>query len=86
MHAYSYNLLMPACTCTCIWSTLFQIEVCLSQVQSSGKELNLLSVYVNGLKAEVNDRNWDLQGSVSIHDLAIYDHITPGPTPPHFIP
>ena len=33
---------------------------------------------MSGLQAEVFDRNWDMQGNVSIKDIIIYDYITQG--------
>ena len=44
----------------------------------NAEETNLLTVSLNGLQAEVFDRNWDLQGSVSIQDLIVCDYITRG--------
>ena len=52
--------------------------MCLSQVEPSGGETDLLLVSVTGLQAEVFDRNWDMQGSVSIQDLVVCDYITKG--------
>lgn len=46
--------------------------------QVGGKDKLLLSAQVNGIGAEINDRSWDLQGSVSVKEVLVLDHITKG--------
>lgn len=54
----------------------------LSQLEGSndgiGCESKLLSVVFEGLSLETNDRNWDLQGGVSLRNIHILDYITKG--------
>ena len=45
---------------------------------NGGGEVALLAVSASGMQAEVNDRNWDLQGNVSIKEVAIHDYIYKG--------
>ena len=44
---------------------------------SEGQKL-LLDILVSNVKADVTDRKWDTQGSVSIGDVAIMDYIMTG--------
>lgn len=48
----------------------------LNQVASDGEDINLLAVSVNKMEADVSDRNWDLQGNVSINSISILDYIS----------
>ena len=65
-----------------LYQCYIKIAVLLCQLEASHDgvacENPLLSISINGLSLEMNDRNWDLQGGVSLHDIAILDHITKG--------
>ena len=43
-----------------------------------GEQLPLLDISVLGMNADVVDRLWDMQGSVTIHEVVILDYITLG--------
>ena len=42
------------------------------------KEKTLLTVAVSRIEANVQDREWDTQGSVAIHNITVLDYITTG--------
>ena len=56
-----------------------QVAVKLSQVQpSTGEQKPLLHIVVGNMKADVVDRKWDTQGSITMKSITILDYITKG--------
>ncbi len=71
--------LPPVLVTVCMY---VQVSLKLTQVQQASnkvlKTTPLLEVLVMDIDADVTDRKWDTQGSVSLKGVAILDHITPG--------
>ena len=59
-----------------------QIALKLSKVESTGKkgpvEKPVIDIIIGSMKADIVDRKWDTQGSVSMKEVAILDYITTG--------
>ena len=49
-----------------------------TQLLKDNKEKTLLTVAVSRIEANVQDRPWDTQGSVAIHNITVLDYITTG--------
>ena len=59
-----------------------QIALKLTKVETGkkkgGEEKPVLDVIIGCMKADIVDRKWDTQGSVSMKEVAILDYITKG--------
>ena len=48
------------------------------RLTEAGNQRTLLIVSVEEMKADVSDRSWDAQGSVTIGNVSVLDHISLG--------
>lgn len=56
-----------------------QIGVRLTEVvKGSSEQRVLLDVSVEDMRADVNDRSWDAQGTVTIGNVSVLDHMSLG--------
>ena len=58
----------------------FQIALKLTQMQGPSREFRqpLLDVIIRNMHADVVDRKWDTQGSVTMGNITVLDYITVG--------
>ena len=47
-------------------------------VQGSSSQRTLLEISVEEMRAEITDRSWDTQGTVTIGNVSVLDHISLG--------
>ena len=68
--------------CKCLCTSIVKIALKLTKVESGKKkgavEQPVLDVIIGSMKADIVDRKWDTQGSVSMKEVAILDYITTG--------
>ena len=59
---------------------VFQIALKLTQMQGPSREFRqpLLDVIIRNIHADVVDRKWDTQGSVTMGNITVLDYITVG--------
>ena len=59
---------------------VFQIALKLTQMQGPSREFRqpLLDVIIRNMHADVVDRKWDTQGSVTMGNITVLDYITVG--------
>lgn len=58
-----------------------QVAVKLTQgepARSASSQSPLLDIVIRDIQADVVDRKWDTQGSVTMREVVVLDHITPG--------
>ncbi len=48
------------------------------QVHKKSTQSPLLDIVIRDIRADVKDRKWDTQGSVTMREVALLDYITPG--------
>ena len=60
--------------------SFFQIALKLTQMQGPSREFRqpLLDVIIRNMHADVVDRKWDTQGSVTMGNITVLDYITVG--------
>lgn len=66
--------------CTVWWCSLCQIALKLTQMQGPSRKFRqpILDIIIRNMYADVVDRKWDTQGSVSMGEVTVLDYITVG--------
>ena len=69
-----------SCAALCDDALSFQIALKLTQMQGPSREFQqpVLDIIIRNMYADVVDRKWDTQGSVSMGEVTVLDYITVG--------